>query len=252
MTKTLHRLLLLVVALATGAISLIAVAPAAHAAPAPTASKISSTKSVVLHGTTVKIYGCGTLPEYGDCTKIPDAAAPFGTLTLQRRLVGSTSWTNISNRYPTGTTPIQSWVLTPSASAYYRVAWNPGADASESYSPTTPSARQTRLIRVARNLHDNFTKSSFRFYGKVTPSYSRKPVYIQKTTCSNPTASTCKWSSHKTLTTTSSGSWSVKLPAYSRTTYFRAYVKPSSGYAPSYSRYYIETKKYRPAARTAR
>ncbi|KRB73827.1 hypothetical protein ASE01_17570 [Nocardioides sp. Root190] len=249
MHKTLHRFLLLVVALATGAISLVAVAPAAHAAPAATVSKISSTKTVVLHGTTVKIYGCGTLPAYGDCISEPGAAAPFGTLTLQRRLVGSTSWTNISSRKASDN-PVSSWILTPTASAYYRVSWNPGAP--ETYAPTTTSARQTRLIRVARNLHDGWTKSSFRFYGKVTPSYSRKPVYIQKTTCSNPTASTCKWTSHKTLTTTSAGNWSVKLPAYSRTTYFRAYVKPSSGYAPSYSRYYIETKKYRPAARMTR
>lgn len=240
MKKSLHRLLLLVVALATGAISLIAVAPAAHAAPVPTVTKIGATKSVVLHGTTVKIYGCGTLEGYDQC-------APFGTLTLQRRLVGQSSWTNISARYPNESVQKPSWILTPSASASYRVAWSGGSYGEGTYAPTPISDRQTKLIRVARNLHDSFTQSSFTFKGLVTPKYAGKPVYIQKTTCSNPTSTSCSWGLYKTLKSTSSSRWAVKLPAYSRTTYFRAYIKTSSGYAPSYSRYYIETKRYRPA-----
>ena len=77
--------------------------------------------------------------------------------------------------------------------------------------------------------------------------YAGKYVYIQRTTCSNPQASTCKWSHYKALKTTSSSRWKIKLPAYRQTNYFRAYIKPSSGYAPSYSNYYIETKRYRPA-----
>ncbi len=241
MHKTLHRLLLLVVALATGAISLIAVAPAAHAATYPTVTKISSTKSTVLHGTTVKIYGCGQAPSYAG-----EACAPFGTLTLQRRVVGG-SWTNISARYPSPENARPSWVITPSASAYYRVAWNGGSFESNTFSPTAADDRQTRLIRVARNLHDKWVQSSFTFGGLVTPTYAGKYVYIQRTTCSNPQSTSCKWSYYKAIKTTSSSRWSVKLPAYSQTNYFRAYVKPSSGYAPSYSRYYIETKRYRPA-----
>lgn len=240
MHKTLHRLILLVVALATGAISLIAIAPAANAATYPTKTVISSTKSVVLHGTTVRIDGCGQAPSYAG-----EACAPFGTLTLQRRLVGG-SWTNVSSR-PASQDPTPSWTLTPSASAYYRVAWNGGSYEGHTFTPTAAGDRQTRLIRVARNLHDTWTQSSFTFRGLVTPTYAGKYVYIQRTTCSNPQSASCSWSHYKALKTTSSSRWSIKLPAYSQTNYFRAYVKPSSGYAPSYSRYYIETKRYRPA-----
>lgn len=239
MHKSLHRLLLLVVALATGAISLIAVAPSANAATYPTITKISSTKKVVLHGTSVKIYGCGTVVQAGG------ACAPFGKLTLQRRLVGG-SWKNISTRTATESNTRPSWILTPSASAYYRVAWS-GGTYGDTYSPTPAADRQTRLIRVERNLHDKWVRSSFTYGGLVTPTYAGKYVYIQRTTCSNPQSTSCKWSHYKALKTTSSSRWKIKLPAYRQTNYFRAYIKPSSGYAPSYSNYYIETKRYRPA-----
>lgn len=242
MKKSLHRLVLLLVALATGAISLIAVAPAANAATYSTKTVIGATKTVVLHGTTVKIYGCGQAPEFAG-----ESCAPFGTLTLQRRLVGQTAWTNISARYPDESVQKVSWILEPSASAYYRVAWSAGTYGENTFTPTATSARVTKLIRVARNLHDSWTQSSFTFKGLVTPKYAGQPVYIQKTTCSDPTSASCSWGLYKTLKTTSSSRWTVKLPAYSQTTYFRAYIKTSSGYAPSYSRYYIETKRYRPS-----
>lgn len=239
MHKTLHRLLLLVVALATGAISLIAVAPAANAATYPTETLIGSTKTVVLHGTSVKIKGCATAADddYEYCK-------PTGAMRLERRIVGKSAWTTVSTKPLTGTSGIPEWIIKPSYSAYYRVVFGGGDLEGNTFQGSTSAAR---LIRVARNHHDTFARSSFTFAGRVTPSYAGKYVYIQRTTCSNPLASTCKWSLYKTLKTNSSSRWTVKLPAYTQTNYFRAYIKPSSGYAPSYSNYYIETKRYRPA-----
>lgn len=238
MHKTLHRLLLLVVALATGAISLIAVAPAANAATYSSKTLISSTKTVVLHGTSVKIKGCVTVPDY------KSGCAPSGAIRLERRLVGKSTWTTVNTKSLSDTGGFPEWIIKPSSSAYYRLYFGGTNFEGQTFQPSTSAAK---LIRVARNLHDTWTQSSFTFRGLVTPTYAGKYVYIQRTTCSNPDSASCKWSHYKALKTTSSSRWSVKLPAYTQTNYFRAYVKPSSGYAPSYSRYYIETKRYRPA-----
>lgn len=238
MHKSLHRLLLLVVALATGAISLIAVAPSANAATYSSKTLISSTKTVVLHGTSVKIKGCVTVPDF------QPGCAPVGAVRLERRIVGKSAWTTVNTKSLATTGGLPEWIIKPSYSAYYRLVFGGGTYEGHTFERSTSPAK---LIRVARNHHDTFAQSSFTFAGRVTPAYLGKYVYIQRTTCSNPQASTCKWSLYKTLKTNSSSRWTTKLPAYRQTNYFRAYIKPSSGYAPSYSNYYIETKRYRPA-----
>ena len=237
MHKSLHRLLLLVVALATGAISLIAVAPSAHAATYASKTLISSTKTVVLHGTSVKIKGCVTVPDY------KPGCAPSGAVRLERRIVGKSAWTTVNTKSLATTGGLPEWIIKPSYSAYYRLVFGGTDFEGHTFQRSTSAAK---LIRVARNLHDKWVRSSFTYGGLVTPTYAGKYVYIQRTTCSNPQASTCKWSHYKALKTTSSSRWKIKLPAYRQTNYFRAYIKPSSGYAPSYSNYYIETKRYRP------
>lgn len=236
MHKTVHRLLLLFVAFAAGSVSLVAVAPSANAASFDTKPLIQASKGVVVHGAGVKIQGCVTVPSYGP------GCAPYGSLQLERRLVGQTAWVKVlaqQDLVQTGGLP--TWTFKPTVSASYRVRFSGANDGVDTFNAAESSAT---VVRVARNLKDRWARRAFRFSGKVTPSHGRKAVYIQRTTCNPARSNSCRWTTHKRIRSTASGAWSVKLPAKSRTTYFRAYVKASGGYASSYSNLYIKTRRY--------
>lgn len=231
------RVLLTVLALAAGSLSLVASAQPAQAEPAaraaiggtsPTTSHLKRDLSVLKYGSYVTFQGwvtcCGSsTPGFG------------GNVQLQRKVVGQTAWTNFSTRTLTDANRVQTWKFRPSASAYYRLHYTGAAAASPSYSVAL-------TVTVRRNPNDHWRSSDRLFYGKVAPTYAGRVLYIQRTTCAYPRSSSCTWSGYKSIRTNRTSNWAVRLPAYARTTYFRAYLPGSNGYAGSYSNYLVSTR----------
>lgn len=234
--KSLRRIVLMVVAMVASSLSLVAVSTApANAAAYSSFSELENNYSSVRYGVAVTLTG-----RVGYDTAAPKYVNA-GTATLQRLVYGSSSWANVSSKTYTDTTTDLVWSLKPSNTTQYRIVYSGGTYGADTYGTSVSNVVK---VGVKRNLGDNFNRSTRVFYGKVTPSYARRTVYIQKSTCSSPTSSSCTWSLYKTLTTTSTGTWSTKLPAYSRRTHFRGLVKASNGYIGGYSNYYVTTYSY--------
>lgn len=236
MKKSLSRAVLLVVALLASSLSLVAVSTApANAASYTSFSQIGSSHSWVKHGNSITITG---RVGYNQSTPTYVNA---GRAYLQRRNYGSYTWTTVSYRDYTASTGDLTWNLVPSRTATYRVYYAGGTYGADSYSASTsPSVK----VSLRRNLHDSFARSTRTYRGRVTPSYARRYVVIQKSTCSNPTGSSCRWTTYKSVKTSGTGAWSLRLPVYARRTHFRGYVKPSSGFLASWSNYYVTTYRY--------
>lgn len=232
MKKSLSRAVLLVIALLASSLSLVAVSSAPAQAAVATQSHLTSnaTNRAVTHGTRVSFGGWVTAGSTcGPCGQ--------GTVHLQRRIAGSTTWSTLSTR-DLGVDATPTWSHAPTRTAYYRLYF-PGYSnlATASYSASIK-------VSVRRNLHDNFRRATRTYYGKVTPSYNRRWVTIQKSNCSNPTSKSCRWTTYKAVKTSGTGAWSLRLPVYARRTHFRGYVKASNGYVNGWSNYYVTTYRY--------
>lgn len=234
---SLRRVGLTIVALLASTLSLVAVTSApAHAADISTVAHLQRNYTLVRHGTVVTFEGWvtaagSTQPGYP------------GATYLQRRIVGQTAWATLPPRRDlTQSDPTPTWQSIPNYSADYRLYF--AGTTTSGGTRVKPSMSATVRVNVRRNLHDNFRRSTRVFYGKVTPSYARRVVTIQKSTCASPTSTSCRWSTYKGVRTTSTSAWSVKLPVYARRTHFRAVVAPSNGYYTSFSNNYVTTYRY--------
>lgn len=233
---SLRRVGLTVVALLASTLSLVAVTSApAHAADISTVAHLQRNYSLVRHGTVVTFQGWVT--QAGDTTPRQP-----GATYLQRRIVGQTAWATLPPMRDLATDATPTWQSIPSYSADYRLYF--AGTTTSGGTHVKPSVSATVRVNVRRNLHDNFRRSTRVFYGKVTPSYARRVVTIQKSTCAAPTSTSCRWVTYKGVRTTATSAWSVKLPVYSRRTHFRAVVAPSNGYYTSFSNNYVTTYRY--------
>ena len=238
--KSLRRALLLVVALVASTLSLVGLS----SAPA-SADTYNSTAEV---RATIAVRQGGTATVQGRVTFVaPDTKRYYvlaGTATLQQLAYGSSTWANVSSQTITEDTGDLTWTVRPAKTTRYRVVYSGGTytwpDATtDSWNPATSTAVS---VGVARDLHDKYSKRTHVFKGKVA-SYGRKIVIIQKSTCADPKAATCKWKTYKKLRTTGKGAWSLKLPFNRTKTHFRAVVKAGSGYITSYSNWVISTRR---------
>lgn len=233
---SLRRLVLTFLALAASTLSLVAVTSApAHAETITTVAHLQRNYSVVRHGSVVTFQG------YVTAAGSSEPGYP-GATYLQRRIVGQTTWATLPPRRDlTEADPTPTWQTIPAYSADYRLYF---AGITEGDFVVKPSVSAVVRVTVRRNLHDNFRRATRVYYGKVTPSYARRVVTIQKSTCASPTSASCRWVTYKGVRTTGTSAWSVKLPVYKRRTHFRAVVKPSNGYATSFSNKYVTTYRY--------
>ncbi|KRC50144.1 MULTISPECIES: hypothetical protein [unclassified Nocardioides] len=211
--KNLARVVLTLLACLAGSLAVIGPAAPAHAAADATISHLTQDATVRTYGQYVTLKGwvtcCGSsTPGYGANVK------------LQRR-IGSGGWTLFSTRTLTDPNRTPVWKFVPAASASYRMYY-----VGTAY--TKPSVSPVLTVLVRRNLGTSWNASTRVLGGKVTPAYAGRAITIQKAACS-----TCSWSTYKTILTTSDSRWSVRLPAYSKRTYFRAYLPPSNGYGGS-------------------
>lgn len=237
--KALRRVVLMVVALVASSLSLVTVASApASADTFNGAVDIRATVAVRQGGNaTVQAQVYFTAPNGSDYL------VAAGSARLEQLAYGSSTWSAVSTQTITPATSTLTWTVRPAKTTQYRVVYSSGTYTYPDGGPTVtwnPATSAITKVGVARNLNDKYKKRTKVFSGKIA-SYGRKAVTIQKTTCANYKAATCKWKKYRTVKTNAKGAWSVKLP-FSRTkTSFRAVVKPGAGYITSYSNWVITT-----------
>lgn len=230
--KSLRRIVLMVVAMVASSLSLVAVSSVpAHAAGVPTDSHIKVNRTTVTYGTTVSITGWASIE--GET----EPGYP-GSIVLERKYYGQSTWSPVSTKPLTESDPTPSWTITPSRTAYYRMHFLGYEDSAE------PSYSSPVKVSVRRKITASANESTFVYYGKVTPSYGKRTVVIRKSTCANPQTGPCSWTTYRNITTTSTGNYSVRLPAYSRRTHFRAMVAGSNGYLGNTASLIVTTYRY--------
>ena len=228
--KSLRRIVLMVVAMVASSLSLVAVSTAPAHAAVDTVARLKASTTAVTYGSPVSFTGQVDAP--GTCT-----ACQPGKVRLQRKFPGATTWSTISEReLADDTTP--NWSMAPSRTAYYRLYFLGYADLAN------PSYSSLVKVSVRRKITSAANQSTFVYYGKVTPSYGKRTVVIRKSTCANPQTGPCSWTTYKNITTTSTGAYSVKLPAYARRTHFRAMVTGSNGYLGNTASLIVTTYRY--------
>ena len=234
--KSLRRAVLLVVALVASTLSLVTVSSAPASADTYNSSVQVQASYAVKAGGTATVQAAVVYPAPDGKTYLVDA----GTATLRQLAYGSSTWVTVSSQTITPSVDVMTWSVRPSKTTQYQVVYSGGT-----YNTTTwsPSSSTVMKVGVARDLHDKYSKRTHVFKGKVA-SYARKVVVLQKSTCADPKASSCKWKTYKPLRTNGTGAWSQKLPFNRTKTHFRAVVKAGSGYITSYSNWVISTRRY--------
>ena len=229
MKKSIHRVVLVAIAMLMGSFALVAVSSAPAQAATATTTLVGYSAKVVTHGGRVSFQTAVRNPS--------NQAVTSGTVVVERRIVGQSAFRKIYERPLTSTDYQPTWRFKPNYSAYYRVRYL----GNSSYNASTS---QTYRINVRRNLRDRFRKADRLFYGKVTPRYGNRVVLIQKSTCARPKSSNCRWRAYKRIKTRATGNWAIRLPVQRRRTHFRGVVGASNGYAGNYSRYFVTTYRY--------
>jgi len=108
-----------------------------------------------------------------DGTPIPVTGA---AVTVQRLNAGASTWVDAVHATTNVNGDFTAY-LAASSNASYRVQY--AGDGVTYLASTSP----TRIAKVARDVRGHFTKltnARFRYYGRVLPTYKRKPMYLQK------------------------------------------------------------------------
>jgi hypothetical protein len=154
--------------------------------------------------------------EYG-C--LPDA--PDDSVTLFRQMKGSTRETLIATK-DVAADGTFVFATASRGNAVYRIEYS--GSASLGYEASAVSG----LIKGSRNPRGKavITRQGAFYRGNVDPGWGRKPVTIQRKACG---ADRCPWRSYKTVRTTRTGAYSVKI-AVPRTgrLFWRSTVAPTS------------------------
>ena len=236
--SSLRRVALLVVALVASSLSLVTVAssPARAATTYDTFAQVGANYSWVTYGATVTVKGRVGYDNGGQATYVA-----AGTATLQQLAYGTSTWRPVSSKAIVPGTGDLTWSVRPTNTTQYRVVYVGGSYGDKTWNGSTSPVVK---VGVARSVTDKFAKRSGVFKGKVSPSYKKKRVIVQKTTCNPGISDNCRWKTFKKLRTDKKSAWSIKL-RYTRTkTYYRVVVKPSNGYVTSYSKHYVSLVRY--------
>lgn len=213
-----------------GAPLALAAAPATAQPVYPTHLVVSrSPTGTVPYRTTVWIRGqvAYTNPQDGK------QYAATGTVVLNRRLLGSSTWTRLGSRDMNQFWPrFDFYKVVATANAEYRLVFTGGPnDAGDAtYSPSSTSL----VIRVSRKITATGSEpreNVFYLSGTVTPRYAGKPIALMRKKCA-----TCAWYVIATKRTTAYSRYSFRLPTPgSGTHYFRARVWRNTSYVTSFS-----------------
>ena len=157
------------------------------------------------------------------------------TVTLQRRMKGSDTWTTVDSRYTDGNGAVQIWD-DAKGTATYRLIFDGSADSTyaTAYSPE-------RVVKVMRDLNATDVKKNGKiiFKGKVSPKWAKKKIVLERKTTKKG-----KYKVVKRSKTDNKGKWSFQLSAPRKGSwYYRAWVPAKTGFVKSYSHIYVETFK---------
>ena len=132
------------------------------------------------------------------------ADEPGDSVTLQRRMAGSSTWKTVSTKYDASAKV--SFSVKSAGTAVYRIVYSGGTSAAiePSDSGTSPSLKGSRNPRGIAVL----TRRGAFYRGNVDPGWARKPITIQRKACA---ADSCPWRAYKTVRTTRTGAYSVKI-----------------------------------------
>jgi hypothetical protein len=148
------------------------------------------------------------------------------TVTLDRRLVGTTSWIHqATDTTDTGTAPVFHFVVLTRQNADYRVTFAGTTD----FAPSTA----TTWIEIYRFFNATIHPggSTATLSGHVFPYYTHKPVALQKATCA-----TCGFTTVKTISSGIDGTYSFALPAPGTGSwYWRVIAPKTDSFVRSYS-----------------
>lgn len=165
-----------------------------------------------------------------------------GTVTLQRRMAGTNTWSKIG----TSTDPNNADFpgLVARANASYRFVYSGGSypDATTPSYNYAPSTSTTENLKVARNLADYGKKANGKLYikGNVNPGWAHNTVTVQRRTCSS-----CAWKVYSRVQTSGTGAWSAQVKApRSGSWYYRAYVPKTTQFIQSFTNNVYRVYRY--------
>ena len=162
------------------------------------------------------------------------AAVPAGSATLQFSPKSGSDWATLGSDDSAGSFYFYPEKAVKSGS--FRVVYSGGTYGDYQFTPQTSMGK---TVKVYRDLHDKLIKPGNRLVlkGKVSPSYGKKAVVIERRTTKHG-----KWKKFKKIRTDKKSHWSVQLPAPRRGDwYFRAYTPKSGGLEKSLSNYSYTT-----------
>lgn len=170
------------------------------------------------------------------------ADEPGDSVTLQRKMAGSTTWKTVSTKYDASVKVTFS--VKSAGTAVYQILYSGGttAEIQPSDAGTSPSLKGSRNPRGIAVL----TRRGAFYRGNVDPGWARKPITIQRKACA---ADRCPWRAYKTVRTTSTGAYSVKIsvPPSGRL-FWRSTVKPTlPTFVRGYGVPYYTTRSRMPA-----
>ncbi len=156
-------------------------------------------------------------------------------VTLERAWKGQDEWTTLATTTTSDTnTPVYEFDQEARRNATYRVVYD-GETYTEgletvTYQPDTTS----KVLRARRELHARQAEPRPGFYvikGNVDPGWGRKPVQLERKTCSG-----CAWRTYDEVQTSSTGAYLFPVDFPPRGTWFyRVKVKATTEFVVSYS-----------------
>jgi hypothetical protein len=149
-----------------------------------------------------------------------------GTVQLQARTAGSDTWKVVE----APDAAYGFWSIKPTENTAYRVVYS-GYTATDSFETSySPVTSETQVVDVMRNLHTKGNSRTLVIHGKVSPSYAKRKITLQRATCA-----TCRFRNVAVIRTTRNSTWSVKLPAARKKAYYRAIIPAGDGFVRSIS-----------------
>ena len=153
-------------------------------------------------------------------------ALPDVIVRLDRRYLGSSTWTELGTDVTEGPFPSYAFDVTAQRNAVYRVTFAGDDTYQKSVAKEAVDVRRRVPARVTEPREDVFYLA-----GRVVPSYAGKRVYLMRRTCSS-----CAWKTWASQLTGDTSRYRFRLPLpKTGTDYFRARVPASTSYVKSVS-----------------
>lgn len=197
-------------------------APAYAEPTVATAVIVSSVGTVRYHD----VFTLGGQVVYTDPVEQQQFALTEVTVRLDRRYLGSSTWTALGTDVTAGAFPAYAFDVTAQKNAVYRVTFAGDDTYQASAAKETVHVRRRVPARVVEP-----RENAFYLVGRVVPSYAGKRVYLMRRTCSS-----CPWKTLTSQLTSDTSRYRFRLPLPKKGThYFRARVPASTSYVKSVS-----------------